>query len=212
VFAAQLANLRFEQGRLGELIPLIQQVLTEHAGITGFRALLALAHCEQQDRDAAVRVLAQDRDSAFAELAYDVTWLSVVCIYAHVCARLAERGAAARLYAMLEPWREQVAMSVVGWGCVSHYLGMLAASLHDFPAAGDHLRHAERVHKLMGAPVWSARTQLETARLLAARGGRGDRARSRSHAEQALASAQELGCATIARDAAAVLDGVLAPK
>jgi DNA-binding SARP family transcriptional activator/predicted ATPase len=212
VFAAQLANLRFEQGRLGELIPLIKQVLTEHAGITGFRALLALAHCEQQDWDAVSRALAQDQETGFAQLAYDVTWLSVVCIYAHVCARLAELGAAARLYSMLEPWRDQVAMSVVGWGCVSHYLGMLAAALHDFPAAGEHLDHAGRVHKLMGAPVWSARTQLETARCLAIRRGRGDHGRSRSLAEQALASAQELGCATIARDATAVLEGVLTPK
>jgi hypothetical protein len=211
VFAAQLASLRFDQGRLGELVPLIEQVLTEHAGITGFRALLALARCEQQEPEHARRAIAHDADSGFRELAYDVTWLSVVCIYGHVCARLGELGAARTLYSMLEPWGDQVAMSVVGWGCVSHYLGMLATATEDFTAASEHLAHAAHTHEVMATPVWSARTQLETARMLAARRHRGDSARSRHLAEQAREAAQRLGCETVARDASAVLEGMLTP-
>ncbi len=80
VFAAQLANLRFEQGRLGELIPLIEQTLAEHAGITGFRAVLALAHCDEEQFDQARSAMAYDAGHAFASLAYDVTWLSVMCL------------------------------------------------------------------------------------------------------------------------------------
>jgi tetratricopeptide (TPR) repeat protein len=205
VFAAQLASLRFEQGRLGELLPLIERVLEEHPGITGFRALRALGHCEVGDHAAAREAIKLDRGSHFAELAYDVTWSSVACIYAHVCARLGERDAARTLYRLLAPWHDQVPLSVVAWGCVSHYLGMLATALREFPSATEHLAHAAHVHRCMGTPVWAARTKLETARLLAAEGGRGSGPRSRRLAEQALAAARELGCATIARDGEALI-------
>jgi GNAT superfamily N-acetyltransferase len=110
---------------------------------------------------------------------------------------------------MLEPWNKQVALSVVGWGCVAHYLGMLSTALEDFAAAIEHFAHAAHVHEHMDAPVWSARTQLETARMLAVRGRVQDRGLSRDLAERALASARARGCATVARDAAAVLDGTL---
>src|SRR5579862_3057908 len=197
VYAAQLANLRFDQGRLDELVPLMEQVLTQHSGITGFRALLALARYEKQEFEEARRAIAYDADLAFQQLAYDFTWLTVVCVYAHICARLGELDPARALYSMLEPWRDQVALGGGGWGCVAHYLGMLATVLQDFAAAGDHFDHAARVHDQMGAPVWTARTQLETARMLALRRRRGDRDRSRCLAEKALARARELGCRTI---------------
>ena len=206
VYAAQVSNLRFSQGRLGELIPLIDQILSEHAAITGFRALLALARCEQEDREQAQMAFAYDAGTGFTELSYDVTWLSVVCIYAHVCARLAEVEAARTLYRMLEPWSKQVAVSVVAWGCVAHYLGMLATTLEDFGHADHHFKYASRVHNEMGTPVWSAQTGLESARMLAARRRRGDRLRARGIAEQVRVDAQKLGCRVIARDAGAVLD------
>jgi DNA-binding SARP family transcriptional activator len=208
VFAAQLTNLRFDQGRLGELVPLIEQVLTDHPGITGFRAVLALARCEEQEHTLARQAMALDASCGFAEVAYDVTWLSVTCIYAHVAARLGELDAARTLYAILEPWHDQVAMSVVAWGSVAHYLGMLATVLEDFSAAGNHLEHAAQVHEQMGTPVWAAQTNLAMARMLAARRRRGDKVRSKHLAERALRAARDLGCGAIARDADALLDSL----
>jgi DNA-binding SARP family transcriptional activator len=208
VFGAQLANLRFDQGRLGELVPLIEQILSEHAGITGFRALLALARWERHETEQARTAIAYDAERGFTQLSYDVTWLSVVCIYAHVCSRLGDQDAAHTLYAMLAPWRDQVAVSVVAWGCVAHYLGMLATTLEDFEAAGRDLDDAARVHAQMSAPTWSAQTQLELGRMLGARDGPGDRARSRVAAAQALDTARKLGSNRLARDASALLDEV----
>jgi DNA-binding SARP family transcriptional activator len=205
VFAAQLANLRFDQGRLGELVPLIEQVLNEHAGITGFRALLALALWENGEPQRARDAVAYDAERDFTQLAYDVTWLSVTCIYAHVCSRLGERDAARSLYALLEPWRDQVAVSVVAWGCVAQYLGMLGVALGDFTAAERHLDRARQVHDEMAAPVWSVQTQLETGRLLAASGGPGEVARARDLVEEALKRSLELGSERVARDARTLL-------
>ena len=134
-----------------------------------------------------------------------MTWLSVVCIYAHVCSRLGDRDAARTLYALLEPWRDQVAVSVVAWGSVAHYLGMLAAAFEDFDAAERHLDQAQRVHEQMSAPVWSAQTRLETGRLLAARGAPGEVAQARGLVGDALERSHELGSERIGRDARELL-------
>jgi len=212
VFAAQLANLRFDQGRLGELVPLIEQVLSDHAGITGFRALLALALWESGEPDRARAAVAYDAERGFTQLSYDVTWLSVVCIYAHVCSRLGEQDAARTLYSLLEPWRDQVAVSVVAWGCVAHYLGMLAAAFGDFTAAERHLDHAKQVHEQMSAPVWAVQTRLETGRLLAARGAPGELAQARDLIGEALERSRELASERIARDARELLDAIRPPE
>jgi DNA-binding SARP family transcriptional activator/tetratricopeptide (TPR) repeat protein len=167
VFGAQLAYLRFVQGRLEELAPLLEQILVEHPGITGFRAVVALAYCEQHDHGQARAAMQYDASRDFATLADDVTWLSVTCIYAHVCARLDDRRSAAILYRMLKPWRDQVAVSVVAWGCVSHYLGMLAATLGEPDRAMAHMAAAAAAHDRMGTAIWRAQTQSEIARLVA---------------------------------------------
>jgi DNA-binding SARP family transcriptional activator/tetratricopeptide (TPR) repeat protein len=167
VFGAQLAYLRFVQGRLGELTQLLKQILDEHPGISGFRAVVALGYCEQHEYGQARAAMQYDASHDFATLADDVTWLSVTCIYAHVCARLEDHRSAAILYRMLEPWRDQVAVSVVAWGSVSHYLGMLAATLGDADRAMEHLDAAAAAHDRMGAPIWRAQTQSEIARLIA---------------------------------------------
>jgi DNA-binding SARP family transcriptional activator len=212
VFAAQLANLRFDQGRLGELVPLIEQVLSDHAGITGFRALLALALWESGEPHRARAAVAYDAERDFTQLSYDVTWLSVVCIYAHVCSRLGEQDAARTLYSLLEPWRDQVAVSVVAWGCVAHYLGMLAAAFGDFDAAERHLEHARQVHAQMSAPVWSVETLLETGRLLAARGAPGEIAHAGDLGQEAFERSRELGAERVARDARQLLDAMPGPQ
>ncbi len=114
------------------------------------------------------------------------------------------------MYDLLLPWRDQVAVSVVAWGCVAHYLGMLALAFGDLATAADHLAYGLQVHEQMTAPIWCMRTRLETARLCAARDEPGDGQRVRTLAESVLEQARQLGCRTIARDAAALISGRLA--
>ena len=62
-FTSQLTNIRYEQGRLAELQPLIAQVVADNPGIPAFRAVLALACCEGDLDDEARRILtARDLD------------------------------------------------------------------------------------------------------------------------------------------------------
>jgi tetratricopeptide (TPR) repeat protein len=205
-FTSQLTNIRYEQGRLAELQPLIAQVVSENPGIPAFRAVLALACCEGDLDDEARRLLAHETATRFAELPPDVTWLPGLAIYAEVAAHLQDRAAATVLYELLEPWAGQVVYSgISAWGCVDHHLGAAAGVLRRYPEAEAHLRRAAEINAALKAPVWSARTELATARLLLVRDGPDDRDRGRALLERAAAAAQRLGSATLARRAAGLL-------
>ncbi|WP_035125917.1 ATP-binding protein [Conexibacter woesei] len=205
-FTSQLTNIRYEQGRLAELQPLIAQVVSDNPGIPAFRAVLALACCEGDLDDEARRVLAHESSTEFGELPPDVTWLPGLAIYAEVAAHLQERGAAEILYGLLAPWAGQVVYSgISAWGCVDHHLGQLAAVVGRFGEAEEHLRRAAELNAALKAPIWVARTELATARLLLQRNGPQDRERGRMLLERAAAAAQRLGSATLARRASGLL-------
>ncbi|MCW3003147.1 MAG: serine/threonine protein kinase, partial [Conexibacter sp.] len=205
-FTSQLTNIRYEQGRLAELQPLIAQVVADNPGIPAFRAVLALACCEGDLDDEARRLLGHETATAFAELPPDVTWLPGVVIYAEVAAHLHDRTAAAVLHELLLPWAGQVVFSgVSAWGTVDHHLGAVGTVLGAYEEAEEHLRRAADLNAALGAPIWTARTELATARLLLERDGPDDRDRGRALLERAAASAQRLGSATLARRAAGLL-------
>jgi hypothetical protein len=202
-YTAQLSYIYFEQGRLGGLVALLEQVVAENPGIPGFRSTLALALCDEQRYDDARSVLDVDAASGFRDLAYDVTWLSVACIFAHVSAQLSHAEACASLYERLTPWRGLVAYPGFGvWGPVSHYLGALALALGDLESAERHLTDAADCAERMGAPVWAARTALQRARLEVANA---QEERARTRLGDVLIVAERHGCPTIAREAKELL-------
>jgi tetratricopeptide (TPR) repeat protein len=157
-FAAQQTSIAFERGTLGELIPVLEQAVRDNPGVPGFRATLALALSEAGRLEEARKLIEQPVASGFVDLPYDVTWLAVACIYAHVSSSLGDSQAARVLYPMLEPWSEQIAFPAFGvWGPVSLYLGSLALMLGDVDAAERHLLAAARAAIRAGAPIWEAR-------------------------------------------------------
>jgi class 3 adenylate cyclase/tetratricopeptide (TPR) repeat protein len=209
-YAGQLINIRFEQGRLHELEPLIAQQVQANPGIPAFRGALALARSEANMREEALEVLAIDAQDDFAALDYDSNWLAGMAIYAQACASLGEPDAAARLYRRLEPWRDHVAFnSATTWGLVERHLGNLDRVLGRYEAAEEKLRSAARRHETMGTPIWLARTRLDLARLLLERGG--DSAHAADLLELACATARDLGCQSIEQQAGTLLDHAREP-
>ncbi|HEY4096222.1 MAG TPA: AAA family ATPase [Baekduia sp.] len=205
-FTSQLTNVRYEQGRLAELQPLIAQVVSDNPGIPAFRAVLALACCEGDLDDEARRLLTHENSSQFAELPPDVTWLPGLAIYAEVAAHLQHREAATVLYGLLLPWAGQVVYSgISAWGTVDHHLGAVAGVIGAYADAEEHLARAADLNAALRAPIWAARTELATARLLLQRDGPDDRERGRALLERAAAAAQRLGSATLARRANGLL-------
>jgi tetratricopeptide (TPR) repeat protein len=203
-YAGQLINIRFEQGRLAELEPLIAQQVELNPGLPAFRGALALARTEAGMRDEALEVLAIDSASGFSEHPYDSNWLAGIAIYAQACSSLGEPVAAAKLYELLEPWGDHVAFnSATTWGLVERLLGNLARVLGRYEEAERRLVSAAERHEQMYAPVWLARTRVDLADLLLECGA--DVQRAQRLLEQAIGTARDLGCAGIERRAVGLL-------
>jgi tetratricopeptide (TPR) repeat protein len=170
-YVAQQTSIAFESGRLGELIPMLEQAVKDNPGVPGFRAPLALALSENLRLEEAQKILDHAAASSFREVPRDVTWLAVLCIYSHVSARLGYLPAVRTLYELLEPWAEQIAFPAFGvWGPVGIYLGLLALAIDDLDSAERHLSNAARAATRAGAPIWEARAASQLTRLAALTG------------------------------------------
>jgi class 3 adenylate cyclase/tetratricopeptide (TPR) repeat protein len=204
VFGLARYQLRFEQGRLDELADRLWQALDEGDQPLR-RAYVALAYCELDRIEDARRVFAP-LAARVSELPINILWLELTSTSAAVCHSLGDRPLAARLLDLLRPFSNQlVGQAVLWWGSVSHYLGLLAATLERYDEAEAHFSAAQSMHEQFGAPTWLARTHLEWARMLLNRGQPGGTERARVLLGHALGSARELGLGKVERDTAALL-------
>ena len=203
-FGMQRYQLRFEQGRLGELVDRYRQIVDEGGGPTT-RAYLALAYCDLNRIEDARRVFAP-LAARVDDLPVNIGWLEVTSLSAAVCSSLGDQSLAARLHNRLEPYADQLAGHAVLWGgSVSYYLGLLATTLERYEEAEARFAAAQTFHEQFAAPTWLARTRLEWARMLLTRRQPGDDERARHLLGKALETARELGLANIDRRAVELL-------
>jgi hypothetical protein len=203
LYASQLTNIRYDQGRLQELQPMIAETASAHPGIPSFRALLALAYVEGELPLEAAELLAAERHEA---LPRDITWLACVVLWAQVCAAVGDAARAGALYELLRPFAGQVVYTgISAWGDVDHALARLATVTGHHGDAARHLGASAARYAAIGAPIWLARAALDRAALLMAREGPGDREAARELLKRAEAEARRLGAAGIGRRAAVLL-------
>ena len=143
IYGSQLMYARSQQGRLGELVPIIDRAVIENPGIPAFRPVLALAHLEAGN-DATAHVMldwaAADR---FAWLPLDFAWMMAMSTYAQVAVDLRARGPAQILHDLLVPYCRQVPfIGTLGFSPVSLSLGGLASVLGRYDEAEAHLTQA----------------------------------------------------------------------
>jgi len=197
--AGQIMMVRWDQGRLGELEPMLEGVARDYPGLPAFRAVLALAYCETGRPGLARDLFEREAASGFAAFRYDPLWLCAFLLLGEVCHQLGDAERAGALYERLAPWRGQLGFSGVSvFGSVAHYLGQLAATAGRLDVAEADLAEAADVHERLDAPVFLARTRLALARLLARRAGAGDSVRAAALTAEALAVSGRLGAAGLA--------------
>jgi class 3 adenylate cyclase/tetratricopeptide (TPR) repeat protein len=212
VLTAQLVNVRWDQGRLAEIEPMLQRAVEDNPGIPAFRAVLAQAYCELDRFDDARTLFERDAVAHFGAYLYDCTWLCSAVLLADVCAQLGDASRASELYQRLAPWRDQVAFSGASvYGSVAHYLGQLAASARRYDTAEVDFKEAARRHEEMGATTFLARTQLAWARMLDQRGESQDRLRAEMLATEAQRTAGRVGARTVERRAWALQREIYRP-
>ncbi len=159
-YISQLCSIRWQEGRIGELAPLLAQALHQYPGLPGFRSLVALANAEAGELDFAREVLDADLATRFESLPRDPFWIATVVDYAYAVAQLKDHETAALLHGILDPYRGRLATTTVAvWGVVDHALGRLELLLGKEEAGRRSLLTAIDSYAAMGAPLWKARAE-----------------------------------------------------
>ncbi len=209
IHAIQLIAVRREQGRLGELEPMLRQASAAQPAAVSWR-LAWLGALSEQGADGLARTELRRLDAGvFAIDPADYEWPGRITLLAELCARLGELDRAEILYKALAPHAEQVAvasLSALCRGSVDHYLGLLAGALGRRADAERHFDAAQALHERLGSPLWIARTEADRAAMRAACA---DSAAARRAADKALEVADVLGLAAIAARAREALAGPL---
>jgi DNA-binding SARP family transcriptional activator len=194
-----LGAIRLYQGRLDEVVDLVDQVAAAAPDVPIVRAARALNYSEVGRTADAQALLDADASEGFRTFPFDMTWSSSMAAYARVVAALGDRRAAASLVELIEPWRDRIAPSPFLCGCLAHPLGLALATIGRDEAADGAFAQAVAVHERLQAPILLAESRLEWARLLSRRIG--DRARASELAHAARAVAREYGAASMERRA-----------
>jgi AAA ATPase domain len=198
----QVALLRWEQGRLGELRAEWQRVADQFPRAMFARAWLSLAEAEAGDNDGARRGL-RSLAEQLPQRPRNGIWLPAVALAAVLSANLNEPEAAGSLYPLLLPYAGHMVafmapQPVVCLGSSSFYLGLLATVTARWAEAADHFEAAIQAHDRLEAGPLLARTRYQYARMLLARGQAADRGRAVELLDQALATAATLGMVAVA--------------
>jgi len=196
--AVQLFSIRREQGRLAELEPAVTTMVERHAALPIWRAGLALLHVDAGRPEAAQRALDVLADERFANYPRDANWIPLLAIAGEVASAVGDTERAAVLLDLLAPYADRMIVLGTGvacWGSVARVLGTLATALGRWDEAEAQLARALAVHVRANAPILVALTQIDQARLLAARG---DQTRAGELLAEARDVAQTLGLTRIA--------------
>jgi tetratricopeptide (TPR) repeat protein len=206
IYASQLTNLRDHQGRLYELIPLIEQALADTPKLNAFRGSLALAQARAGHIDKARAMIRQELTTGFP-MPDDMAWSTGIANWADAAVLTHERDAAALLREELAPYHDQIVTTTITIEpAVSHYLGTLDHVLGRNDDANNWFAEAMQLHQQLESPLLIAYTHAAWAALLADRNQGDDPTRAGAMAGTALATATALGYAYIETDARAVLD------
>jgi DNA-binding SARP family transcriptional activator/tetratricopeptide (TPR) repeat protein len=158
IYFGQTSMVRVEQGRGSEVVDVLEQATANNPAVPAYGAAHAAVLCDVgRNSDAAPR-LAKWVDRGFAGLPRDQIYSTALALWAKVAADVGSERAAAPLYDLIEPWRDQFVWNGAnGYGSAEYYLGILAATLGSHERASEHFVAASRVHNREGVKIWEAR-------------------------------------------------------
>jgi len=208
-YAVQLAGVRREQGRLGELEAGLRALRSQLPNMPTWTATLACLYAEDEREDAARAELEAVAKHGLAELPRDATWLTTLGLLAEVAAFLRDGARAGQLVGLLAPYADRAivvgpALSVTS--SVARALALAAAAAGEADRAERAFERALEVEAGLGGRCLLARTRSQYAAFLAARHRAGDRDRARALAATALAEAESIGMAKVAARSRALLE------
>ncbi|MFI5316757.1 MAG: ATP-binding protein, partial [Myxococcota bacterium] len=208
-FAIQLAGVRREQGRLGELELGLRSIAAQLPNMPTWRATLAFLYAEDERAEPARAELEKLAGKDFADLPRDTTWLTTTALLADVASFLGDAPRARQLAALLAPYADR--MVVVGPSLsvptsVARAVARALATSGDSTGAERSFEQALALEQRMGARCLATRTRQQCAAMLAERGAAGDRDRARALAAEALSTSESIGMQAVAKRARALVE------
>jgi hypothetical protein len=205
IYGSQLLNIRVRQGRIAELIPLIEQTVAAMPGQPVYLSVLAMAYADADDLEQCRTLLDAAREDGFA-VPPDNSWSSALYCWADAAVRTGDRRAAVLLHDQLAPYGNHlVTTHVTVDPVVAHTLGRLEHMLGRYDEAADSFGRAQQLHERLRCPAFVAMTHVAWADMLADGDGAGNRHQAREMAERARQTAAEHGYAGVEGDAIAVI-------
>ena len=206
IYGSQLLNIRVRQGRLSELIPLIEQTASQLPGQAVYQSVLAMAYADSGDLDQAHQIL-DKASSAGLVVAEDNAWSSAHYCWADVAVRTRHLPAAAELHRRLEPFSDQLVTTHVTIDPVlAHTIGRLEHVLGRLDAAEASFNRATELHARLRCPSFIALTEVAWADLLVERNRDDDHTRARAMAERARSAASRHRYAGVEKAATAIFE------
>jgi hypothetical protein len=196
---AHLFAIRWYQGRVAELLPMLQELVRSPAlGAAGdvHLAALAVAAAAAGDRRRAAGAVARLRQDDRARPSRSSAWLVSMYGVVEAAYRLDDEEACADAYERLRPFAGRLVVAGPGIAClgsVRHTLGMAALGAGATDRAIEHFREAVRADLAIGHWPAAALARARLAQALARRGGHGDRADADRELQAAWHEATELG-------------------
>jgi len=206
IFGPQLVNIRDHQGRLAEMLPLIEQAVADSPGLPAYRAVLVNTMVAAGQHEEARARLERDLATGL-EMRFDNAWTTAMSNWARAAAALHVPDAAAAVRERITPYHDQIATTQITIDfSLAHLLGLLDHSTGDLDSADRWFHEAMELHQRLHSPLLIAYTQAAWACTLAERANADDRARASAMAGEALEQAVAAGYGTVERDARAALD------
>ncbi len=203
-FGMQVLSLRWMQGRLAEVVPMVEQTSAALSGVPAMRGGLAFAYAESGQLDEARTMLDTELETKI-EHHGGSGWLATHAIWSLVACHTGHAAAAELLRERLGPWREQfISTHLTTYGPVAYPVGLLEALLGRHDEAEADFALALAINERMEAPFFIALTKVAWARMLAERGEGDDVDRAQAMAADALSLAVEGGFGALERQAAAL--------
>ena len=159
-YGAQIIAIRADEDRLAELVPMLEDLVTDQPDVAAWRAVLAGAlgvggDCERAGRE--FDLLAHD---GFAPLPRDFTWSASMTLLTQGIAATGDRRRAQLAYHALAPYRGRMSWSgSCTLGPIDQALGEAAAAFGDHRRARGHFSRAVDLTERLGAPRMLARAR-----------------------------------------------------
>jgi tetratricopeptide (TPR) repeat protein len=195
IFAAELSNVRHNDGRVGEFVDAMKTFADANPHVPAARAVLARFYCDL-DRHAEAREQIDlfRRDGFRPPLNW--AWSGCMTPLSDAVCDVGDAAAASELYAALLPVAAQVDVFTLLTACggsFARYCGMLAACLGRWDDAERHFADALAMDERLGARPFVVRTRRAWAAMLLDRHAPGDAARARDLIAAGRAEAEQLG-------------------